>query len=232
MGKTPEAFRTISEVAGELDIPKHVLRFWEQKFSQIRPMKRGGGRRYYRPEDLDLLRGIRDLLHTDGYTIKGVQRILRERGVDAVKTAGAAALAAQNDCAITPHEVETKVSVRPAIRQASPPRTPARSASKSTKNRIGETGDVDHQAVPSTHRDSVDTNSSSQSGSGSGQPMDARQLRIVHAAITELQVCRAMLVDAESDGDGLSQTAAGRSTKKAAGSQGQATGAKRRRKRA
>lgn len=81
MPKAPEAFRTISEVAVELDVPKHVLRFWEGKFSQLRPLKRGGGRRYYRPEDVELLRGIRYLLYEDRYTIKGVQRILREQGV-------------------------------------------------------------------------------------------------------------------------------------------------------
>ena len=82
-GKSAAAFRTISEVSGELDIPQHVLRFWEGKFSQVRPLKRGGGRRYYRPEDIDLLRRIRDLLYNEGYTIKGVQRLLREgRGKD------------------------------------------------------------------------------------------------------------------------------------------------------
>lgn len=80
MEKAPEAFRTISEVADELDVPKHVLRFWEAKFAQLKPMKRGGGRRYYRPEDVALLRGIRLLLYSDGYTIRGVQKILREHG--------------------------------------------------------------------------------------------------------------------------------------------------------
>src|SRR6185436_14945441 len=78
--KSPEAFRTISEVADELDVPQHVLRFWESKFSSVKPLKRGGGRRYYRPDDLDLLRGIRALLYADGLTIKGVQKILREQG--------------------------------------------------------------------------------------------------------------------------------------------------------
>ena len=78
--KSAQAFRTISEVATELDVPQHVLRFWESKFSQVRPLKRGGGRRYYRPEDIDLLRRIRTLLYDDGYTIKGVQRLLREGG--------------------------------------------------------------------------------------------------------------------------------------------------------
>jgi DNA-binding transcriptional MerR regulator len=79
--KAPEAFRTISEVADELDLPQHVLRFWETRFRDIKPMKRGGGRRYYRPDDVDLLRGIRHLLYGEGYTIRGVQRILREQGV-------------------------------------------------------------------------------------------------------------------------------------------------------
>ena len=91
MSKTAEAFRTIGEVAAELDVPKHVLRFWEGKFPHIRPMKRGGGRRYYRPEDMELLRGIRRLLHADGYTIKGVQKILREQGIEQVKQAARAA---------------------------------------------------------------------------------------------------------------------------------------------
>ena len=78
--KTADAFRTISEVADELHVPQHVLRFWETKFPQVRPLKRGGGRRYYRPEDVQLLRRVADLLYTHGYTIKGVQRLLREGG--------------------------------------------------------------------------------------------------------------------------------------------------------
>lgn len=79
--KAPTAFRTISEVAEDLHIPQHVLRFWETKFPQLKPLKRGGGRRYYRPEDIALLRRISDLLYTQGYTIKGVQRLLREGGL-------------------------------------------------------------------------------------------------------------------------------------------------------
>ena len=80
MDKAPDAFRTISEVADEIDVPQHVLRFWESRFIQIKPMKRGGGRRYYRPDDVDLLRGVRHLLYGEGYTIRGVQRILRDEG--------------------------------------------------------------------------------------------------------------------------------------------------------
>jgi DNA-binding transcriptional MerR regulator len=76
--KSASAFRTISEVADELEVPQHVLRFWETKFPQVRPLKRGGGRRYYRPEDVELLRQIRSLLYHEGYTIKGVQRLMRE----------------------------------------------------------------------------------------------------------------------------------------------------------
>jgi len=86
LDKAPEAFRIISEVAEDLGVPQHVLRFWESRFAQIRPMKRGGGRRYYRPDDVDLLRGIRHLLYGEGYTIRGVQRILREQGVGFVQT--------------------------------------------------------------------------------------------------------------------------------------------------
>jgi len=83
--KAPEAFRSISEVADELDLPQHVLRFWESRFRDIKPMKRGGGRRYYRPDDVNLLRGIRHLLYGEGYTIRGVQRILREQGTKFVQ---------------------------------------------------------------------------------------------------------------------------------------------------
>ncbi len=78
--KSPEAFRTISEVSRDLALPQHVLRFWETKFSQIKPIKRGGGRRYYRPEDVDLLKGIKNLLYNDGYTIRGVQKVIKENG--------------------------------------------------------------------------------------------------------------------------------------------------------
>jgi DNA-binding transcriptional MerR regulator len=80
MDKSPDAFRTISEVAEDLDLPQHVLRFWETRFTQIKPLKRGGGRRYYRPQDVELIKGIRHMLYEQGYTIKGVQKLLRENG--------------------------------------------------------------------------------------------------------------------------------------------------------
>ena len=88
--KSPDAFRTIGEVSAALAVPQHVLRFWETKFPQIRPLKRGGGRRYYRPEDVALLRHIQHLLHAEGYTVRGVQKLLRERGARAAPAPAAA----------------------------------------------------------------------------------------------------------------------------------------------
>jgi DNA-binding transcriptional MerR regulator len=114
--KAPDAFRTISEVSVDLDVPQHVLRFWEGKFTQIKPLKRGGGRRYYRPEDVDLLRGIQHLLYGDGYTIKGVQKLLREHGVKFVVAAGRKRVE-QADRARTqpkPQAPETPVVLSPA----------------------------------------------------------------------------------------------------------------------
>jgi DNA-binding transcriptional MerR regulator len=86
--KGPDAFRTISEAAAEVGVPQHVLRFWETKFSFVRPMKRAGGRRFYRPQDLTVLRGVRRLLHEEGYTIMGVQRLHKEHGVGRLIEAG------------------------------------------------------------------------------------------------------------------------------------------------
>jgi DNA-binding transcriptional MerR regulator len=140
MSKAAEAFRSISEVADELEVPKHVLRFWEAKFPQIRPMKRGGGRRYYRPEDMELLRGIRRLLHAEGYTIKGVQKILREQGVDHVKKqsresepaagakAGARGRQAVRDA--RPEERTRRPDGRPPASLATVPSPPSRSSER------------------------------------------------------------------------------------------------------
>ena len=94
MDKSPDAFRTISEVAEDLDLPQHVLRFWETRFPQIKPLKRGGGRRYYRPDDVELLRVIKQLLYGEGYTIKGVQKLFKEQGARAVASAKQADAAA------------------------------------------------------------------------------------------------------------------------------------------
>lgn len=111
MTKGPQAFRTISEAADELGVPQHVLRFWETKFSFIRPMKRAGGRRFYRPQDLQVLRGVRTLLHDDGYTIKGVQRLHKEQGVQRV-------LAAAHEEAGSPDVSEPPSSLAEALASA------------------------------------------------------------------------------------------------------------------
>ena len=111
MSKATEAFRNIGEVSAELGVRKHVLRFWEAKFPQLKPMKRGGGRRYYRPADVQLLRGIRHLLQTAGYTIKGVQKILREDGAEDVKRIGSAQQSHRDD----PIRVRPPPSQPPAV---------------------------------------------------------------------------------------------------------------------
>ncbi len=118
MNKSPEAFRTISEVAEALDVPPHVLRFWETRFTQVKPVKRGGGRRYYRPEDVRLLRGIRGLLYDDGMTIKGVQKILRERGIRHVIALGTTA---EGPDAAAPAAARPAATPRPAPRAAPAP---------------------------------------------------------------------------------------------------------------
>ena len=104
--KAPDAFRTISEVSESLDVPQHVLRFWEAKFAQVKPLKRAGGRRYYRPDDIDLLKGIRALLYNEGFTIKGVQKVLREQGAKQVAEIGrVGAKAANAKRELAPEEV-------------------------------------------------------------------------------------------------------------------------------
>lgn len=110
MEKSKEAFRTISEVADSLDVPAHVLRFWESKFAQVKPIKRGGGRRYYRPDDVNLLKGIRELLYTDGMTIKGVQKVLRDQGSRSVATGAAEAAGGIGSVAAKPAAI-----ARPAV---------------------------------------------------------------------------------------------------------------------
>jgi DNA-binding transcriptional MerR regulator len=123
--KSPEAFRTISEVSCELDVPQHVLRFWETRFAQVKPIKRAGGRRYYRPEDVDLLRGIRALLYSDGFTIKGVQKILRDRGLRHVAELGRSCAGVEVED-LTPRGIDTDDNFEPVELPAEP--THARAA--------------------------------------------------------------------------------------------------------
>ena len=127
--KSAEAFRTISEVAQELDVPQHVLRFWESRFAQVRPVKRAGGRRYYRPDDVDLLKGIRSLLYTDGLTIKGVQKVLKERGLRHVTEVGRGNAPPPQTLVIErPVVVEKIVYVEKQVTVSAPALAPAKKA--------------------------------------------------------------------------------------------------------
>jgi len=141
--KAPEAFRTISEVADDLDLPQHVLRFWETRFQQSKPMKRGGGRRYYRPDDIDLLRGIRHLLYGEGYTIRGAQRILKDHGVKFVQhvwKAGAPQPARASE--VEESEIVEAPPARPLSpqRQRAPPARPPRA--RTARHPSAAAGDI------------------------------------------------------------------------------------------
>ena len=133
--KSPDAFRTISEVAEDLDLPQHVLRFWETRFPQIKPLKRGGGRRYYRPDDVALIMGLKALLYGQGYTIKGVQRILKEQGARSVQAVGrggalpASAVAPGGDHVARPVAAAVSPSASPHAVAASGPTLTETSAS-------------------------------------------------------------------------------------------------------
>lgn len=170
MEKSPDAFRTISEVADELDVPQHVLRFWETKFPQIRPLKRGGGRRYYRPDDVELLRGIRHLLYGEGYTIRGVQRILKQDGPRHVQAllreaedaadaaAEAEARAKANRSTTANREPSARSSERGATRPAAPPEAGAESRGglgglfRLLPGRKGGEGEADEEGEPEAER--------------------------------------------------------------------------------
>ena len=177
MDKAPDAFRTISEVADDLDIPQHVLRFWESRFPQIRPMKRAGGRRYYRPDDVDLLRGIRHLLYGQGYTIRGVQRILREQGpkfVQAVWQPGAVQpVSGPSEDAVEPEQLPPDEAARTLFGLLkSPEREPA------AELLSGEPKSAPQPAEPALSRE------------------DARRLQ---AALHELGECRRLIDEALRD---------------------------------
>ncbi|MCU0818662.1 MAG: MerR family transcriptional regulator [Beijerinckiaceae bacterium] len=124
MDKAPDAYRTISEVGDDLDIAQHVLRFWETRFPQIKPLKRGGGRRYYRPDDVELLKGIRHLLYREGYTIKGVQRILKEQGAKAVQAVGRAGSLVPGLAPASPEDAYDEVVPSPSAAYQPPAPSP------------------------------------------------------------------------------------------------------------
>lgn len=150
MEKSREAFRTISEVSELLDIPAHVLRFWESKFSQIKPVKRGGGRRYYRPDDINLLRGIRGLLYTDGLTIKGAQKLIKEKGVRHVIALG---MESEETRDVLAGVIEKRRAATRAAEPASPKQpglfeTPGAGAEPTAAETAIETADTAVQTAP------------------------------------------------------------------------------------
>ena len=196
MDKAPDAFRTISEVAEDLDIPQHVLRFWESRFPQIKPMKRAGGRRYYRPDDVDLLRGIRHLLYGEGYTIRGVQRILREQGpkfVQAVWQPGAAQPGGAADAdtegrdgerAREPERLPPDAAARALFGLLKAPDAPEREAEAADDDETdedeprGRAADAPHAAEPR---------------------LTLERVRRLQSALHELQECRRLIERARSD---------------------------------
>lgn len=196
MGKSPTAFRTISEVAGEIDVPKHVLRFWESKFIQLKPMKRGGGRRYYRPEDVDLLRGIRELLYQQGYTIKGVQRILREEGVTFVKECWRIGGVTENAAPAIPDvAAEAAAMARSAknvLAKAERTASPAPSASKIRDK---------EEALLAANGRAVKPD---------GTQLSDEERQKLLSALHELETCRAMLFAALDNAEGADNQVFGR----------------------
>lgn len=187
MSKAAEAFRTISEVADELDVQKHVLRFWEARFPQVRPMKRGGGRRYYRPEDMELLRGIRHLLHAEGYTIKGVQKILREQGIDHVKQYGR-----------VPDEAEVAAAAGRGKR------------GRADQRALSPSGPA---SAPQSSRSPTEIAAAivGRGGAGRMPSSPAEQLALVQAAIRELEECRSMLLETLGEKSSSQKSVTGKS---------------------
>ena len=191
MEKAPEAFRTISEVADDLDIPQHVLRFWESRFAQIKPMKRGGGRRYYRPDDVALLRGIRHLLYGQGYTIRGVQRILREQGIRFVQTVwqeGAEQPLASEEDDVTADvddvTTEEKGALEPVLAERMPGRAPPGATPISERR----------EPTFASQTDAVVPHATAPRG------LSAAQRQALRAALDDLAECRRLLAATSDDG--------------------------------
>jgi DNA-binding transcriptional MerR regulator len=198
--KAPEAFRTISEVADDLDLPQHVLRFWETRFQQIKPLKRGGGRRYYRPDDIDLLRGIQHLLYGEGYTIRGAQRILKDSGVKFVQGVwkpGAAQPARAREAPEREPEPAEALAPRPA------PHGGRRADADSAHRRlfgllpsflstgIDEQRLAESRAVDTSEPQITPSPALAVTASGAGLPED--KVRKLQDTLRELQECRKLL---------------------------------------
>lgn len=183
MDKAPDAFRTISEVADDLKVPQHVLRFWESRFAQIKPMKRAGGRRYYRPDDVDLLRGIHHLLYGAGYTIRGVQRILRDQGSKFVQGVWQAEAEVRR---LPDAELETELS--PGQAQTGPAPRLTEGLPSLRRNDIPDPP----QSAPAT-RPAADSGRALDAMPGSGNDLSREELRRLQATLFELGECRRLL---------------------------------------
>jgi len=186
MDKSPEAFRTISEVADALDVPPHVLRFWETRFTHVKPVKRGGGRRYYRPEDVRLLRGIRGLLYDDGMTIKGVQKILREKGIRHVIGLGTTA-----EPEAEPEAAPEPVAAPAAKRAPKPAATAAEAPAAPAPRRVPQR-DLFDPAAGDTATATVEAPVElAAAAAASAGPIDKKALR---SLLAELQALRAVMI--------------------------------------
>jgi DNA-binding transcriptional MerR regulator len=199
LDKSPDAFRTISEVAEDLDIPQHVLRFWETRFAQIKPLKRGGGRRYYRPDDVDLLRGIRRCLYDAGYTIKGLQRILKEQGARHVQSIGRgnAALGADQPAPASVGTIAPPVpGVMPGPLSHTSPPTPVAPIppQKAASHAVMPAGAVTNHQTPTESRPAA---------FGAASLRGAQGLAALKATLFELDACRRMLDAAMSRGNDM-----------------------------
>jgi len=194
LDKAPDAFRTISEVAQDLDIPQHVLRFWETRFSQIKPMKRSGGRRYYRPDDVDLLKGIRRLLYGEGYTIRGVQRILKEHGIKSVQNL------ADSSAAVSFGAIEEAIGQSLIEEDLTEPGTAAAPVEEEEEYEGSDEDGIDFRFVD-TEDDILATFRSNgpaaRAAAGGGDALNRERLQ---AALKELVNCRQLLDRVMKDG--------------------------------
>ena len=188
MDKAPDAFRTISEVAEDLDIPQHVLRFWETRFAQIKPMKRSGGRRYYRPDDVDLLKGIRRLLYGEGYTIRGVQRILKEHGIKSVQGL------ADQASAVSFGAVEEAIGL--SLQEPEEGETPTVDADDEDYETEDAEKEIDYRFVDTDEDGIVLPLAKAKPGPAAGGPDRERLERVLQ----ELVACRQLLDSAMKDG--------------------------------
>ncbi len=193
MNKSPDAFRTISEVAEDLDLPQHVLRFWETRFREIKPLKRGGGRRYYRPDDVDLLRGIKHLLYDEGYTIRGLQRILKEQGNRFVVAVGRGEISAEAAGVLGAAE---KAVAEPAVedqREAEEAGAGEARASAAEPRRARTVGEITAPARPRGFFDRLRGREEEIEEDMSGRSLSADERRSLQATLYELLECKRLL---------------------------------------